>query len=368
MKSIFELKKTADNSSFKNPDFYVKLAFTILFVAFFIISFFALNGYEYFYSTVYADEFKGFDFQVHAIDVGQGDCFLIKLPSNKCMLIDAGEEEYSYKVSEYIRQFLNAEKLSGIDYVVLTHPDGDHIGGARQIIREFEVATLFRPPVYSYSESKMPEINGEFAVDLSLIYDNTINCAYENGLEIKFFEQGDKLDFYGCTAEFLSPSNNTGASNDLSAVIMFCWQNKKFLFMGDAESNIEQQLINQYGEKLKADVLKVGHHGSITSSSQEFIQYVNPSYAIISSGGNSKYFPNPTVLTRLESQGAKVLSTAKEGNFVVSVANSSIIYSKASRPPNHVALIFSIVLIMVLIVWENPFKNHKALYFTKKAS
>lgn len=366
MKKSKSIKNQFKDSVLNTNEFYVKVCFTILFVVVFIISFFAFEGYKYFYSVVYADEFKGYNLQIHTIDVEQGDCFLIKFPNNKCMLIDTGEEEYSNVVCEYIDQFFIAEKLNKIDYFLLTHPDKDHIGGALAIMNRYKIDTLLRPPVYSYTESLSSYATQGFEVDNSLIYDEVIMYAYDNNINNQTFQKGMKFDFGGCNAEFLSPQLKSYSSNNYSAVVMFTSQNKKFLFMGDAESIIEKELITEYGENLKADVLKVGHHGSITSSSQEFIDMVSPQIAIISNGGNSKYFPNIAVIDRLQNVNASILATAELGNFVLGINNDTIVYSLAKRPPNIIALIFALILIIVFIVWENPFKKYKALYFTKK--
>lgn len=353
---------------FTNGEIYVKLSFTVLLISLFVVLFIALNGYQYFYSTIYADDLKGANFQIHTINVEQGDCFLIKFPSNECMLIDTGEKEYSNKVCEYISQFLHEENLTKIDYLLLTHPDSDHIGGATVIMNRFKVDKLLRPPIYSYSESMLPTAVMNFNVDNSQIYDEIIKYSYANSIEMDFFSQGLTFDFNGCNLEFLSPKlEKYSDSNDYSAVVMISQENKKFLFMGDAEKEIENKLINEYGDSLKADVLKVGHHGSITSTSQQFIEKVMPSYAIISSGGNSKFFPNSQIIDRLENSNAQVLSVAKLDNFVLSIKNNDITYKVAERPPNFPALIFLIVLFLILIVWKYPILKNKELIFTKKA-
>lgn len=366
MKKDKSLKNIFKDSILNTNEFYVKLCFTILFVVIFVVSFFSFEGYKYFYSVIYADEFKGYNFQIHTINVEQGDCFLLKFPNNQCMLIDTGEEEYSEIVCEYIDQFFIAENIKKIDYLLLTHPDTDHIGGAKAIMKKYKVETLLRPPVYSYSENLRSEATQNFDVDESLIYDEVIMYAYENGINNQIFQKGMKFDFGGCKAEFLSPKLQSYSSNNYSGVVMFSLQNKKFLFMGDAESEIEQELIQEYGNSLRADVLKVGHHGSNTSSSQDFIDVVAPEFALISNGGNSRYFPNTSVVNRLENANASILSTAEQGNFVVGIKNNSIVYSIAKRPPNIIALIFALVLIVVFIIWENPFKKYKALFLQKK--
>lgn len=356
-----DFKSKFKNSVFYTNDFYVKLCFTILFIAIFIVSFFSFGGVKYFYSTAYADSFKGYNFQIHAIDVGHGDCFLIKLPNDESMLIDAGKENNSLVVCEYINQFLSFENLKQIDYFVLTHADSDHIGGAKNIINNFKVANLLRPPVYSVTESQTSYATEDFETDEGFLYDEVIMRAYEKGVSSQYFYQGMTIQFGDCKLEFLSPQINAKglSSNNYSGVMMFHYQAKKFLFMGDAEEEIEKGLINKYGTNLKADVLKVGHHGSATSSSKEFLELVAPEYAIISSEGNSSYFPDFNVVQNLKNSDSTLLPTYEFGNLVVSIKNDEIIYAKAQRLPNYLALIFAVVLIFVLIIWENPIKKDK---------
>lgn len=347
-------------------EIWVKFGFAILFISILVVSFFVFDGYQYFYSTTYANAYKGYYFQIHTIDVGKGDCFLIKFPNNECMLIDTGEEIYANTISEYIKQFFHAEKITKIDYLLLTHPDSDHIGGANTILNDFKVETLLRPPVYSYSESQLSSSTRNFIVDDSLTYDETIMTAYDKGMKIEVFSKGMTLNFGDCKAEFLSPKLSTYSnSNNYSAVIMFQQQNKKFLFMGDAQDEIENALIDEYGDYLKADVLKVGHHGSNTSSSQSFLEKVRPSYAILSCPKNSKYFPDKEVSQRLQAVGTEIISTAKNGNFVMTIKNNSIVFSKSYRPINYAAIIFSVLLIVSLILFKLTFKNKGSIFIKK---
>ena len=359
------LSQRFKESMFNDGEFYVKLCFTILFVVLFVVSFYSFQGYQYFYSNVYADELKENNFQIHVVNVKQGDCFLIKLPNNQCMIIDCGKEQYKEAVKEYISQFLYEENLKQIDYLVLTHPDSDHVGGAESVLKTFKVASLLRPPVYSLSEREYA-ISQEYPIDEGVEYDNAISVAYAKDIQTEIFYKGLKLSFGGCEVEFLSPQlKNTYTSNNLSAVMMFTYQTKKFLFMGDAEEQVEQELLLNYGENLKADVLKVGHHGSKTSTSLNFLNAVKPSYAIISSGNSSEYFPHLEVVERLEKMNTKILRTSVLNNFVIGLQKEQIVYVKAQRPANYSAIIFSFLLIFNLIVWEKPILKNNTAYSTK---
>lgn len=360
-------KEWLENSIFYCGDFYVKLSFTILFIVIFIISFFAFNGYKYLFSVEYADNLRGYNFQIHTIDVEQGDCFLIRLPQKKCMLIDTGEEKYSNRVHEYINQFFISEGISQIDYFVLTHPDSDHIGGAKSIIDKFKVKSLLRPPIYSLFEKETGKDSLNLDVDESIIYNQTIKEGYDKGINIEFFEKGKTINLGGCKLEFLSPKlQKYSSSNDYSAVMMFSQQTKKFLFMGDAEKEIEKTIIKEYGDYLKADLLKVGHHGSNTSTSQELLDIVNPQIAVISCSGSSTLFPHNDVINRLENKEVNIITTAEKGNFVLGIRNDKLIFAVAERSTNLLALLLCIILTIVIIIWENPFKRRKTFILQKK--
>ncbi len=361
-------KGALQSDIFKSGQFYVKLCFTILFATIFLVIFITNNGFNYFYSTIYGNNFQNNPFQIHFIDVGKGDCILIKLPTNQTMLIDTGEEEYSLRVCEYITQYMMAENLQKIDYFVITHPDTDHIGGALEIMQTFNVVNFLRPPVTSIDECERG-LYPQYGNDETYTYNNVINYAYQNQITMHFAIDGLSLNFGECKIRCLSPTEDIKySSNNYSVVFMIEYQTKKFLLMGDCESSVEGRIVDKYGNLLKADVLKVGHHGSNTSTSQKFIDEVAPNYAVISTDGNSQYFPNSKVLERLKNANSQVLSTAKMGTILFTVDGKEILFTKASRPPNYLALIFACLLTIILIAWENPFRKLNMPYFTKKVA
>lgn len=347
------------NSPFSKNDFYVKLSFTILFVVIYIIIFLTNHGFIYFESYIYTDSYKYYPFQVHLIDVEHGDALLIRFTNNQTMLIDTGQEQYSDRVLSYIRQYMYIENLNKIDYLVLTHPDSDHVGSAKEVINTFQVDNIYRPKIYSISEKDLPSSTEGYSTDNTLAYDEAIMAGYNKNCNMIYSEKDILLQLGGCKVEFLSPKlSSYSQSNNYSSVIMITYQTKKFLFTGDSETLIENQLIADYGDYLKADVLKVSHHGSNTSTSQEFLEYVKPKYALISCENNSSLFPSTQVKQRLENYGTTILTTAKLGNFVLTVDNQEVIYSVGTKE-NNLALILSLFVIIVLIMWQNPFKNMK---------
>lgn len=217
--------------------------------------------------------------------VGQADSTLIKL-KDKVMLIDAGNNEDGMNISN----FLKSEGISKIDYLVGTHADEDHIGGLDDIVNELEIGKIFMPKI------------GEDAKN----YQNVVKAAKKKNFEIENPKIGDKFTINDANCEIMSVQNEGDYSdNNSSIVIQMNYGKTKYLFMGDAEKEIEN---SRKWESV--DVLKVGHHGSNTSSSESFLEQVKPHYAVIEVGKNNSYrLPNKYTISRIEKIGATILRT-----------------------------------------------------------
>ena len=237
---------------------------------------------------------------VHYIDVGQGDCEFIELPDGRCVLIDAGESAYSSVVSKEIKE-LGYDK---IDFVVGTHPHTDHIGGLRGVVSSFDIGAVYMPRASSNSAT----------------FEKLLLEIKDKGLKINTVKAGDKLvetDEYSMV--FLAPlSDSYEDLNNYSAVIRLEYNGNTFLFTGDAESLSENEMLDYYYDELDCDVLKVGHHGSRYSTSDEFLDAVSPSYAIISCGkGNSYGHPHQETLSKLYDVNTQVLRTDQLGSITI---------------------------------------------------
>ena len=233
--------------------------------------------------------------RVNYIDVGQGDSIFIQLPNNKTMLIDAGE---AYK-SDNVINYLNNLGITKIDYVIGTHPHTDHIGGLENVINTFDIGSIYMPRASSTSKT----------------YEDLLTTISSKGLKVKTAKSGVVvLDEDNLKLEFIAPNSDSYSElNNYSAVLKLTYLDNTFLFMGDAETLSEDEITNE----IKADVIKVGHHGSDSSSSLEFVKKVSPEYAIIMVGvGNSYNHPYQSIIDRYESVGAKVLRTDLDGNIV----------------------------------------------------
>ena len=239
--------------------------------------------------------FSGDTLRVNYIDVGQGDSIFIQLPNNETMLIDAGE---AYK-SENVINYLNNLGIKKIDYVVGTHPHTDHIGGLEEVINTYDIGSIYMPRASSTSKT----------------YLDLLTAISNKGLKVKTAKSGVVvLDDDNLKLEFIAPnSDNYSELNNYSAVLKLTYLDNTFLFMGDAETLSE----NEVTCNVDADVIKVGHHGSDSSSGIEFVKKVSPEYAIIMVGeGNSYNHPYQSIIDRYENVGAKVLRTDLDGNIV----------------------------------------------------
>ena len=241
--------------------------------------------------------------KVHYLDVGQGDSIFIELPNNETMLIDAAESYQSEKIINYLKN-LNYQK---IDYVIGTHPHTDHIGGLKDIINTFEIRKIYMPKVVSTTKT----------------YENLLMTIKEKNLKINTAKAGTSIiDTDTLKINILAPNNSTYTElNNYSVVTKITYGTTKFLFMGDAEKLSE----NEIKENVTADVIKIGHHGSNTSSSIDFIKKVNAKYGIISVGLNNKYnLPKEETITNWKNSGTKIYLTSINGTIRASSDGTNI--------------------------------------------
>lgn len=241
--------------------------------------------------------------KVHYLDVGQGDSIFVELPNNETMLIDAAESYQSENIINYLKN-LNYQK---IDYVIGTHPHTDHIGGLKDIINTFEIGKIYMPKVISTTKT----------------YESLLMAIKDKNLKINTAKAGTSIiDTDALKINILAPNNSTYTElNNYSVVTKITYGTTKFLFMGDAEKLSE----NEIKENVTADVIKIGHHGSNTSSSIDFIKKVNAKYGIISVGLNNKYnLPKEETITNWENSGTKIYLTSTNGTIRASSDGTNI--------------------------------------------
>lgn len=268
----------------------MKKKYTVILTIIFIV---LAGAFELFQGTVAIT--PGEDLKVHFLDVGQGDSIFIELPTNETILIDASIKEASNKIINYLRE----EKVSKIDYVFATHPHSDHIGGMSAVIKAFDIGQIYMPK----------------AVTTTKTYENLLLTIKDKNLKIKTAKAGNTIiDTDDLKLVVLAPNQDSYESlNNYSIVLKLTYKEKSFLFTGDAETLSEKEITGD----VEADVLKVGHHGSRTSTSQAFLNKVNPSYAVISVGLNNDYkHPHQEVIDRLEKKNIKIYRTDQNGDIM----------------------------------------------------
>ena len=237
------------------------------------------------------------------LDVSQGDSILLHYPHNKYnILIDTGGN-YNYEISKnIIIPYLKSKGINKIDYLILTHGDYDHMGESINLIENFKVEKVI------------------------------FNCGPYNDLEKELIKDLDKkkMPYYSCIKELNIDDNKLyflqtkeyDNENDNSSVIYFNYYNYKSLFMGDASTEREKDILEKYNLK-DVDFLKVGHHGSNTSSSEEFINSINPKYSLISVGKNNRYgHPNKEVLDTLND--SKIYRTDQDGSIMFKIKKDKL--------------------------------------------
>lgn len=328
----------------------LSLAVIIIFVCLFYFG----GGMLFFGNQVV--NYKDRPFEIQFIDVGLGDATLMRFPDDKVMLVDCGPSNAADNLVSHLSKLFQDERIDAIDYLVLTHQDADHVAGAIQVLETFQVNAVYRPKVLcAYEVENFGNPSG-YKVSTTATYNHVITAVYqEPNCEIFYNEKGIALYDLNYSVEFLSPGKDSySASNDYSAILMVTYNHAKFLLTGDAENISEKEVISGYGSYLKADVLKVGHHGSSTSSSAEFLNYVKPIYAVISVAAENRYdFPKADTLERLAAVNATVYSTAEIGNIVLSVNDDGQVTTPKVKesPIFDVPMLICFSLFTLLMIW-----------------
>ncbi|HDK7175185.1 TPA: MBL fold metallo-hydrolase [Clostridium botulinum] len=248
---------------------------------------------------------KSNELKVHYIDVGQGDSILVQT-KDKNILIDSGTR----KSSDNLINYLKKQHIKKLDYVIATHPHEDHIGGMPKVIDEFEIGNFYAPKKTANTK----------------IFKDMILQLKKKNLKINVAKKGISLDLSNDSSlDFLAPvKDNYENTNDYSAVIKITHGNTKFLFTGDAEKTSERDILNSNVD-LSSNVLKVGHHGSHSSSSKEFLDKVNPKMAIISCGKNNDYgHPHKETMKELKKRNIEIYRTDIDGNILLTSDGENI--------------------------------------------
>lgn len=249
------------------------------------------------------------DLKVIFIDVGKGDSILVKAPNGKSMLVDAGKSIASASVTSRIK----SEGFYKIDVLVGTHPHGDHIGGMNAVINSFDIGKMYLPKVASTTEH----------------LDNLLATMKNKGLKADTAKAGDSIDLDpDLKVDILAPKRDSYQDeNDYSIVIKLTYKNTSFLLGGDASAVSEGEMLAA-GYDLKADVLKVGHHGSYKSTSADYLKAVSPRFAVISvDAGNDSGYPTTNTLNKLAAANVQVFRTDKNGTITASSDGNTVVFN-----------------------------------------
>ncbi|SFI23735.1 competence protein ComEC [Tindallia magadiensis] len=235
---------------------------------------------------------------VHFIDVGQGDATLIQTPGGKTLLMDAGDNGQG----DHVVGYLKALGIDTIDALIFTHPHADHIGGGPEVVRAFDIGALYMPKVSHTTQT----------------FENLLLAIEEKGLRVKTAKAGIALELDpALETMMIGPHSETYDNlNDYSASIRMVHGSNALVITGDAEETAELEMVNS-GMDISANLLRVGHHGSSSSSIPEFLQAVDPDYGVISLGADNRYgHPHQEVIQRLQEGNIEIYRTDQQSTII----------------------------------------------------
>lgn len=261
---------------------------------------------------------EGETLTVHFIDVGQADCALLEC-NGEYIVIDGGNVEDSSLVVSYLQD----QGVTKLEAVIATHAHEDHVGGLPGVLAVYETAAVYAP-TKTYASN---------------CFDDFVYYTDQQGLQITIPKSGDVIEFGGATATVLGPVKSYAETNDTSIVLMVEFGKNRFLFTGDMEVAAENDMLDYWGEGFNwsADVLKVGHHGSDTSTGYRFLNAVMPKIGVISVGeGNSYGHPCEVPLSRLSQAGVTVYRTDELGHIIITSdgTNLSVRWKNGNAQPD----------------------------------
>lgn len=249
---------------------------------------------------------------IHYIDVDQGDSILVQV-NNKNLLIDAGPKSSRNDLTNYLDNL----NIKSIDYVISTHPHEDHIGGMSKIIDTYDIGKFYAPKITHTSKTFESMISSLKNKNLKINIIKRGLCSIDLG-------KGTTLTVFSPTKDIYETSNNPDYNN-YSPIIKLTYYDTSFLFTGDAESLAEKEVLKN-GDDISANVLKLGHHGSSTSTSDEFLEKVNPSISIASLGYLNSYgHPHKEITDKLKNKNITLYRTDKDGTIILASNGKSIL-------------------------------------------
>lgn len=297
---------------------------------------------------------------VHFINVGQADAVAINFPNGDIALIDTGSVYSANYLIKYLDTYVMPLGDGDIDYLFFSHADSDHTGGIKSILYNYKVKNVVRPRQYAEFES-LTSVYDTYFEDKTGEYERTMHSVYdevENGCNLIKAEDLLHFEISGANIDIYYPEIIAEESNNFSYFIKVEYKDNSLLFTGDADEELENEIVKSYAECIDCDILKVAHHGSNTSSSKVFLNTVTPKYAVISVGKNNYGHPASVVIENLYESGVKrILRTDKEGNILfaidkdISIASGYFYLSKVEIGYFQFAWCIVFILVCYAVVW-----------------
>lgn len=276
-------------------------------------------------NDLYKNNSFGEDLQIHMVDVGQGDGFILTI-KDKVIVIDTGPMIHKFKMTNYLKSL----GVKRINTLIVTHPHQDHFGGLDSILCNFKVDKIYTTDITSEVDTDLIELFHLYQYNYIISKYNLLN-KYKK-LHSITNENGNpkKISVDGVTIKFLSPKKTYENFNNNSIVCKIQYKDVSMLFTGDIEAEAEQDLVNEYGDILDVDILKISHHGSHTSSTEEFIDATSPEIGLISCEfDNGFWHPHKSVSELLEDRNIRLYRTDENGSVILSTDGHSIEINKA---------------------------------------
>ncbi len=301
------------------------------------------------------------NFQLYVLDVGQASASVVVLPDKTTFVVDTGSKESAGRMLSQMKQIFTRNKISEIDFLILSHSDADHVGGTMALLDEYQVNNIIRPKILSTSEvdpakDMLTSSTLTYAEAITAVY-NEPNCNVTFAESVKFDELGIQI--------FAAEKYYTD-TNSYSPFISVEYAGKSFLLTGDATDEREKEFMSAFKRSDGFDFLVVAHHGSKYSTSSEFLDFVSPKYALISAGDSSH--PSQEVISRLKTCGVnKIYCTKTDGLIGISVQESGKFVICVLGENLDIPLLVVVVCCGIFVIFANLSPNkRKTLQFSIK--
>lgn len=304
------------NMYYKSLNYRHAISLVLLLIASALFALLVVNATPIKLSVNRFNKLPNYQTQLYVLDVGQANANLIIFPNKVTMLIDTGTEGSAKRLTKQLNYILDKNNLDNvIDYVVLTHPDADHVGGFIDVLRNFNVSNVFRPKLLAQCEANLsyqlnyPVVYNDFYDDAIYAANHQAACHVQFTEDETYYIKSSRMQFYTCKDEASTETNYH------SPIIVVKEAGKTIMLTGDATKQRELEFLQdlkEANETCHVDFLVVAHHGSNTSTCQQFLDAVQPTYALISASDNEH--PSQHVLNRLQKSGTKqILCTKNDG-------------------------------------------------------